>query len=213
MMLNVACSITRDDAQDHAPRRQPPGPCTILVVPSARCIQRTMEFERRIKDGRSLRVSHVERTDAAEMVAYVTRVCGESDYLTFGLGEFEMTVQDEEKFIEALEGGRFNFMLKGVVDGEIVSLCQIVSRRNRPRVRHLGEFGVIVAKSHWSVGVGRAMCLAMLDVARRVGVTKVNLKVREDNVNAIRLYESLGFQREGVRRERLRSATATSQTC
>jgi RimJ/RimL family protein N-acetyltransferase len=157
-----------------------------------------MEFERHLKDGRSLRISHVRRTDAAEIVAYVNRVCGESDYLTFGLGEFEMTVQEEEKFIDALEGGRFDFMLKGVVDGEIVSLCQIVSRRNRPRVRHLGEFGVTVAKSHWSVGVGRAMCLAMLDVARRVGVTKVNLKVREDNVNAIRLYESLGFQREGV---------------
>jgi RimJ/RimL family protein N-acetyltransferase len=157
-----------------------------------------MEYERRIKDGRSLRIAHVERTDAAEMVAYVNRVCGESDFGTFGLGEFEMTVADEEKFIDGLDGGQFNFMLKGVVDREIVSLCQIASRRNRPRIRHVGEFGISVAKSHWGLGVGRAMCLAMLDVARHVGVTKVDLRVREDNVNAIGLYESLGFRREGT---------------
>jgi RimJ/RimL family protein N-acetyltransferase len=125
--------------------------------------------------------------------------CVESPTIrTSGPGEFELTVADEEKFIDGLEGGRFNFMLKGVVNGEIVSLCQIASRRNRPRIRHLGEFGISVAKSHWGLGVGRAMCLAMLDVARQVGVTKVDLRVREDNVNAIRLYESLGFQREGV---------------
>jgi RimJ/RimL family protein N-acetyltransferase len=157
-----------------------------------------MGFERRIKDGRSLHIAHVERTDAAEMVAYVNRVCGESDYLTSGPSEFEITVADEEKFIDGLDGGRFNFMLKGVVNGEIVSLCQIASRRNRPRIRHLGEFGITVARSHWGLGVGRAMCLAMLDVARQVGVTKVDLRVREDNVNAIRLYESLGFRREGM---------------
>jgi RimJ/RimL family protein N-acetyltransferase len=157
-----------------------------------------MEYESRIKDGSSLRIAHVEPTDAAEMVAYVNRVCGESDYLTSGPGEFEMTVADEERFIDGLDGGRFNFMLKGVVNGKIVSLCQIATRRNRPRIRHIGEFGITVAKSHWGLGVGRAMCLVMLDVARQVGVTKVDLKVREDNVNAIRLYESLGFQREGV---------------
>src|SRR5580658_1406389 len=88
-----------------------------------------MEFERRIKDGRTLRIAHVERTDAAEMVAYVNRACGESDYPTSGPGEFEITVADKEKFIDGLEGGRFNFMLKGVVNGEIVSLCQIASTR------------------------------------------------------------------------------------
>ncbi len=71
-------------------------------------------------------------------------------------------------------------------------------RSARPRIRHIGEFGIIVAKSHWGLGVGKAMCLAMLDAARHVGVTKVNLEVREDNARAIRLYEAVGFTREGV---------------
>jgi RimJ/RimL family protein N-acetyltransferase len=38
----------------------------------------------------------------------------------------------------------------------------------------------------------------MLDVARQVGVTRVELRVRADNAKAIHLYESVGFAREGV---------------
>jgi RimJ/RimL family protein N-acetyltransferase len=162
-----------------------------------------MEFEGRLADGRKLVIGHVEVDDAAELVAYVNRISGESDFLTFGSGEFGMSVEDETKFIQALDGGRFNFMLKGVIEGEIVSASTLM-RQKRPRVRHTGEFGISVAKSHWGLGIGKNMCLTMLAVARRVGVTKVNLKVREDNHRAIRLYESVGFRREGLTQRALR---------
>jgi RimJ/RimL family protein N-acetyltransferase len=156
-----------------------------------------MDRETRLRDGRTLHVAHAQPADAADIVAYVERASGESDYLTFGVGEFGITADDEAKFIAGLEGGRFDFMLAGRVDGQIVSTCTLM-RPKRPRVRHIGEFGISVARSHWGLGVGRAMCLAMLDVARQVGVTKVNLQVREDNATAIRLYERVGFRREGV---------------
>jgi RimJ/RimL family protein N-acetyltransferase len=162
-----------------------------------------MRLESRLKDERTLLITHAEPKDAAEIVAYAVGVSGESDFLTFGPDEFGMTVADETKFIANLEGGLFNFMLKGVVDGQVVSICTVM-RPKRPRVRHIGEFGVSVARSHWGLGVGRSMCLTTLDVARRVGVTKVDLKVREDNERAICLYESIGFQREGVTARALR---------
>ncbi len=164
-----------------------------------------MTFESHLNDGRELLISHVEPRDAAEIVAYVNRVSGESDFLTFGGGEFGISVEDETKFIADLEGGLHNFMLKGVVEGQIISACVVFrsgqiggSRPKRPRVQHIGEFGITVVRSHWGLGIGKRMTLAMLEVARDVGITKVNLKVREDNSNAIHLYESVGFKREGV---------------
>jgi len=156
-----------------------------------------MRFESLLKDGNRVVVSHAESGDAAEIVAYIERVSGESDFLTFGPGEFGMTVDDERKFISDLGDGRSGFILKGVVGGKIVSTCTI-QRSSRSRVSHIGTFGISVAQSHWGLGIGRAMCAAMLDVARRIGVTKVDLRVREDNARAIHLYESLGFRREGV---------------
>jgi RimJ/RimL family protein N-acetyltransferase len=41
--------------------------------------------------------------------------------------------------------------------------------------------------------------LAALGAARSMGLTRVELTVRERNVNAIALYENLGFRHEGRR--------------
>ena len=112
-------------------------------------------------------------------------------------------MDDETKLIASLADGRAGFLLKGTVDGAIVSTSTLM-RPKRSRVRHVGVFGISVARSHWGLGVGKGMCTAMLATARAVGVTKVNLEVREDNVSAIRLYESVGFVREGKSARALR---------
>jgi ribosomal-protein-alanine N-acetyltransferase len=49
-------------------------------------------------------------------------------------------------------------------------------------------------------GVGRSMMLYILDLLRGYGVRKLFLEVRTSNQPAIRLYESLGFNRIGLRR-------------
>jgi RimJ/RimL family protein N-acetyltransferase len=162
-----------------------------------------MRIESRLADGRKLLIRHAEPTDAAEIVAYLETISAETDFLTFGAGEFGLSVKDETKFIEELSGGRFNFMLKALVGGRIVATCTIM-RPRRPRVRHIGDFGISVAKAYWGLGVGRNLCLAMIETAREVGVTKIDLKVREDNARAIRLYESVGFEREGRSERALR---------
>jgi RimJ/RimL family protein N-acetyltransferase len=156
-----------------------------------------MERVSTIKDGRELRILRVQPEDAADILVYTERVSGESDFLSFGPGEFGISLEEETKFIRSLDGGRLGFLLKGVVGGEIVSVCALM-RPPRPRLKHNGRFGISVAASCWGLGVGRAMCLATLDAAREVGVTKVDLHVREDNAKAIALYESVGFQREGL---------------
>jgi|688.fasta_scaffold580701_2 ribosomal-protein-alanine N-acetyltransferase len=49
-------------------------------------------------------------------------------------------------------------------------------------------------------GVGRALLTHLLDRARRTGVERVFLEVRESNVAAQGLYGALGFTRVGTRR-------------
>ena len=162
-----------------------------------------MLSERGLRDGRTLAVAHARPQEAAEVVAYVEGVSAESDFLTFGPGEFGIPVDDEVRFIAGLEGGQTGFMLLGRVGGVLASTCTVM-RGRRARLNHIGEFGITVARSHWGLGVGRGMCEAMLREARRVGITKVDLKVREDNARAIRLYESVGFVREGLAARELR---------
>lgn len=54
-------------------------------------------------------------------------------------------------------------------------------------------------------GYGTAMVRALLDVAfRELEVRRAELEVYAVNVSALRVYESLGFEREGVRRDAVR---------
>lgn len=53
-------------------------------------------------------------------------------------------------------------------------------------------------------GGGRALLDAVIDHARSVGAHKVELEVWPDNVRAIGLYESAGFEVEGLKRNHYR---------
>jgi ribosomal-protein-alanine N-acetyltransferase len=49
-------------------------------------------------------------------------------------------------------------------------------------------------------GLGRSMLEALIERARCFGVREAYLEVRPTNTNAIRLYQSMGFEQIGIRR-------------
>jgi putative acetyltransferase len=71
-------------------------------------------------------------------------------------------------------------------------------------VAHCGTLGMGVLASHRGQGVGRRLLLACIDKARDKGISRVTLEARADNQRAIRLYLSVGFQHETIKRRALR---------
>jgi putative acetyltransferase len=67
--------------------------------------------------------------------------------------------------------------------------------------RHTGEIGITVHDDYTGRGIGRALLAALLDLAdNTLGLKRVELDVITDNAAAIHLYESLGFEHEGIKR-------------
>jgi diamine N-acetyltransferase len=68
-------------------------------------------------------------------------------------------------------------------------------------VDRVGDLGICVAPGHQRRGAGtRALTLAMDALRRTWGIRKINLRVRSDNLRAIRCYERLGFAHCGLQR-------------
>jgi RimJ/RimL family protein N-acetyltransferase len=153
-----------------------------------------------LRDGRKATLERVTQDDAAGMLAYLEVIAGETDFLSFGPGEFGMTVDQEAAFLtslaDPLASDMKGMMVKAVVAGEMVGNA-LLTRSPRPRLRHVGELGLSVRRDFWSVGLGSALCKTIFSEAERTGVTRIALKVRADNARAIRLYEHLGFSHEG----------------
>ena len=53
--------------------------------------------------------------------------------------------------------------------------------------------GICVAEGHKGQGLGRQMMNELIARAERADIPQIDLSVDDDNVNAIRLYESCGF--------------------
>lgn len=154
------------------------------------------------RKGDPLLIREAEKADAPALIEYVQRVAGETDYLTFGEGEFYLSVADEEAFIENSRKASNQIALLAQLDGEIVAMLHVEASPKK-RLRHIGEFGITVRKDHWGKGIGKILMESLLDWAKAGGVIrKLNLRVQTDNTNAIKLYERFGFEREGlVRRD------------
>ena len=152
----------------------------------------------RLKNGKTMIIREGDGKDSKRVVEYIEFVASESDYLTFGEGEFNTTVEDEERFIDTCKESKNSLFLIGECEGEIVA-CLTFSGGSRPRIKHYGEFGITVLKSYWGFGIGRAMLEYLIKWAGESNIIKkVNLKVRADNARAIALYKKLGFVMEGA---------------
>jgi RimJ/RimL family protein N-acetyltransferase len=149
-----------------------------------------------LRDGRTATLGQVTEHDASAMLAYLEVIANETDFLTFGPGEFGMTLDQEVAFLKTLTDPSNGIMLKAVVAGEIVGNAML-SRSPRPRLHHVAELGLSVRRNSWGRGIGSALCRTILSEAKRAGLTRIALRVRADNSRAIQLYERLGFAHEG----------------
>lgn len=151
----------------------------------------------KLKDGKNIILREAGPEDAEAMIAFVNQVAGESDNLTFGEGEFHITLEQEKSILADFQQALNQLYLIGEVNKEIVG--NLTFRGGpRPRVAHAGEFGISVLKNYWGLGIGKYLMEYLIEWAREVGVVrKINLRVKEDNEGAIQLYKKIGFEEEG----------------
>ncbi len=151
----------------------------------------------KLKDGRELTLRKAEKGDAANILAYLNQIGGESDNLLFGKDGMQMPVEAEEAYIESVNASETSVMLVGLVENEIACVGSI-SASSRERIAHLGEAAVSVAKKYWRLGIGEALMKELMALARQTGRLKtIYLGVRDGNDGAIALYHKLGFLEYG----------------
>jgi len=83
--------------------------------------------------------------------------------------------------------------------GEVVGWCD-VTPKPRPIYAHSGVLGMGLLPQFRHQGIGKRLIAQSLAAAREIGLQRVELTVRENNENAIALYEKVGFEIEGVQR-------------
>jgi len=127
------------------------------------------------------------------------------------------TVAREERYLAQIQAPPLNKVEGFVRDSMAANAAQFVALDGEQVVgwsdifahwahalSHCGTLGMGVLPSHRRQGIGKRLLQACLDKAQAQGITRVSLEARADNHQAIRLYQSTGFQHEAVKRQALR---------
>lgn len=134
--------------------------------------------------------------DAEQLITFLSKVGGETDYLSFGKEGLPVSKEAEEKFIQSMKEEEHSVLYAAWKDGKIVGDASLNGFPRR--MSHRAEFGISVAKAEWGQGIGSALLRKIIEYAKEHTIELINLEVRSDNRRAIQMYEKFGFRKIGT---------------
>ena len=150
-----------------------------------------------MKDGTPCVLRGATEKDAAEVLRSFKLTHAETDFLLTYPEENSFAEADEAKFLKAREESDNEIEICAFVDGKLTGTAGIEAIGDKEKIRHRAEFGIAIEKAYWGRGIGKALMLACIECAKKVGYLQLELEVVADNASAVRLYESVGFREFG----------------
>jgi len=112
----------------------------------------------------------------------------------------ERNVSSEDMTLRLSKIDETNSVLFGAFDdGNLVGYVNVL-RGDANRIRHSAYIAMGILLSHMGQGIGKLLLNKVDEWARKYGVTRLELTVMAHNENAIKLYEKMGFNKEGIKK-------------
>ncbi len=153
--------------------------------------------EIQLKNGQTCILRQPQEDDAQNILDYLNKISSETDFVTYGKGELNCTLEEEQMFIKSHLEDNNKMLIIAVIDGNIIGMSDFTGGKQK-RILHIGEFGITVLRKYWNLGIGSALTETIIEWAKNSGIVRqITLKVRIDNKRAIKLYRKFGFVKEG----------------
>lgn len=172
-----------------------------------------MRFEEReivLKDGRKCILKPNSPEYAEEMIEYLKKTSGETDFLLRNPDEVKYTAEREKEILSAILENPHQIMMVATVDGKVAGNAAINGNGPQRKLLHRCSLAIALYRDFWGLGLGTAMIGYLTELARSTGLwTQIDLEVVEGNDQAISLYRKCGFIETGKRHNALRSDDGT----
>jgi len=156
----------------------------------------------RFIEGETIYLRAIETTDASER--YLSWLNDEEVTKGLASGVFPSTLEDLKKYIHSTTSTR-NTIMFAICDKQNDLHIGNIKLDNFDWVNRTCELGLLLGdRSYWGKGIGTQVVELTLRYAFvQLNIRKVLLAVYANNPAAIRLYEKIGFQKEGCLREHI----------
>lgn len=152
-----------------------------------------------IINNRTINIRNGEVKDAEKLINLIKKVGKETDFLLNNPDEFNITIEEEENFIQNHVDSEVDLLVVAETDGEVIGICGLNGNINK-RIRHSAEIALAIEQEFCGMGIGKELMKAGIEWAKENGISRITLKVDTNNYRAISLYLKLGFEIEGTLR-------------
>ncbi|OJU38967.1 MAG: hypothetical protein BGN96_03025 [Bacteroidales bacterium 45-6] len=153
--------------------------------------------QKQAKDNTTVILREATSLDAGELRRVVKEYVEESEFIPYSENEYQLTLEDEIKWIESFHEVPNSLLILALVDRKIVGNITLTGNK-RQQLQHTAIVGLGMLKSFRGKGLGRILFEAAIGWARdHSSLESLTLEVNEANHVGRKLYESLGFAEVG----------------
>lgn len=146
-----------------------------------------------LKNGQTALLKSPCVEDAEKMLHYITKACGETEHLLRYPEEWNISLEQEEGWVNRLRSSPDILSITCYVDGEVAGNCEI-GFKSGIKTSHRATVAIAILKDYWNLGIGSAMFEELIEAAKKRGTEIMELEFIEGNDRARRLYEKFGFR-------------------
>ena len=140
-----------------------------------------------------LTIRQARPQDGEKLLAYLKKIGGETDNLSFGQEGLPLSIQEEETYIQSMADQAGALICLAFNQQDLVAS---VSLNPLPgRMGHRAEISLSILKDYWGQGLGSLLLEKALTYAQGQGLEFIDLDVAADNTRAIHLYEKFAFKK------------------
>ncbi|BBF44623.1 acetyltransferase [Lachnospiraceae bacterium KM106-2] len=150
-----------------------------------------------LKDGIECILRSPEERDAQNMISYMRLTSGETHFMVRYPEEVRLSVEKEKELISNTFQSETDIMIAAFINGELVGNAGLQCYRNHIKLRHRAVFGISIVEKYWNLGLGNIMIDEIIEKAREIGYSQIELGVFSDNIKAQRLYLKHNFEEWG----------------
>lgn len=136
--------------------------------------------------------------DASAIIKFLEAAALETGFLSMGAEGLGISSEEEAVHLERILKSENNILLVALLGDEVIATGS-VSATDKPKLRHIGEIGVAVAKDYWDFGLGTSLVDELIYWSQETGIIRrLELTVQAQNQRAIHVYQKLGFSEEAI---------------
>ena len=143
-----------------------------------------------------IKIREIEVEDYKELLDFMKKVKGETNFLLGYPNEIKMSYEDEKEHIKKVKSSETSNYFVVMKNSKIIG-CIGFNGNIARKMKHYGTIGISVLKEYWGRGIATTLLEKLISWSKEKGIKKINLDVFENNERAIKLYEKFGFKLEG----------------